>query len=386
MAGLAFCPDPDRPLLVASGWHGIEVWDWKARTLLRQLPSDPKGITGHAGSVPCVAFSHDGKWIASGGRDHTVRLWKPATDQAPRTLRGHKAYVQGVAFSPDGTSLVSVGEDRSVRLWELTTGTELANFPGHTGHVFAVAFHADGRRILSGGIESVVKVWDVLLSRPIVYRGHSGWVTGAAFSRDGHFVATECDRWLSMLGEGRTTEELRKLRQEIKVETRIWNPESGEAVQLPAPHGADRDFGPFKRWEGWGEGYVAAPRGTVTSPDGRRVAKVDWADAPNDVRVIDEAGGRAAFTLVGHTHDVTCIAFSPDGRRIATTSLDRTVKLWDAETGFEVLTLRGHNASVKCVAFSPDGHRLVSGSIDGTARVWDARPLRSDTTREGAEP
>jgi WD40 repeat protein len=118
------------------------------------------------------------------------------------------------------------------------------------------------------------------------------------------------------------------------------------------------------------------------SPDRRRVAKVDKPrghGAPNDVRVIDATSGRVAFRLVGHTDAVTCIAFSPDGRRIATTCFDRTVKIWDTETGLEVLTLRGHTASSLCVAFSPGGHRLVSGSIDHTARVWDATPLDSET-------
>jgi tetratricopeptide (TPR) repeat protein len=88
--------------------------------------------------------------------------------------------------------------------------------------------------------------------------------------------------------------------------------------------------------------------------------------------------GRVLYNLVGHTADVVCIAFSPDGRRIATTSYDRTVKLWDTATGREVFTLQGHTGGVVLLVFSPDGRRIVSGGLDVAARVWDATPLPAE--------
>ena len=295
ITGLAFCPDPDRPLLAVSGKHGVEVWDWKARTFLKQSPK-------HDGNLLClsVAFSRDGRKIAMGGWDNTVRLWEPATDKEPRTLYGHKGYALSVAFSPDGTLLASVGEDRSVRLWEVATGRELANFHGHTGHVFAVAFHPDGRRILSGGIDGVVKVWDVLRSRPVIYRGHSGWVTGAAFSRDGRLVATESDMWIVYLTCGLVTEELRKSDQ---ARHEILGPGHGRAGPTSRGSRCRPGLGLHGRFEDL----------AVTSPDGRRILKVTPSDA-NDRRAErsrcsgDRRGQRPRLAHAGRAHRLDRLA------------------------------------------------------------------------------
>ncbi len=349
--------------LAVAGSEIVEVWDVVARAKVHELRGHSKWVYG-------VAFSPDGKWLATGGWDRTIKLRDAATGEERLTIFGHEGFVNDLAFSPDSRTLASTSEDRSVRLWEVPTGRPIGVLHGHTDFVQAVAFAPDGRELASGGLEGTLKVWGRRTSTPVVFEGHTGWVSGVWYRRDGRRVVTIATGY-QVPGET----------------TKGWDPGTGE--QDPTLTGVDpRKFGDEYLPPSSFPGFVS-PR-PVTSPDGRLIASV-WggagggpmdtrskAYANSSVQVLDTATGLVLRTLVGHTADVVGIAFSPDGRRIATASFDRTIKLWDTATGSEVFTLRGHNSGLLVVAFSPDGRRIVSGAIDTTARVWDATPLPAD--------
>jgi WD40 repeat protein len=328
---VAYSPDGKRIASV----HPRKVKVWDAATGREILTFD-----GHTAQVRDAAFCPDGHRLASAGGDEVVRIWDAADGTEALRLTGHTGFVHGVAFSPDGLRLASAGADGSIKLWDAATGREIRTLQGHSGPVFSVRFGPDGRRIASGGGDRIIKVWDVGTGKEsLTLHGHTGAITGVAFRPDGQQIASaSMDR-----------------------SVRLWDAVSGRQVLTQS-----------------GSMWPAAS--VAFSPDGRRIASASWAQI---VKLWDPVTGQVTLTLKGHSGPVTDLAFSPDGRRLASASWDQTVKVWDTVIGQETPTLRGHTGAVWCVAFCPDGHRLASAGEDGTAKVWDPETGREVLTLKG---
>jgi eukaryotic-like serine/threonine-protein kinase len=418
----------------------LRGWEW--HYLKRRRHGNVRTLPGDRGYVWAVAFSPDGRRVASanrlvpGQRRHVVVVWDAATGRELLRFPGHRDQVQSVAFSPDGRLLASAGgtygkPGAEVKLWDAATAREVATWTGHAGEVFGLAFSPDGRRLASGDTAGTVRVWDTQTGQALhTLRGHTDrghGEHGLAFSPDGRLLASAGDEtvlvWDAGTGALRHTlrghtglvwdvafspDGRRLASAGWDLTARVWDADTGREIHRLTGHtsflygvafspdgsriASAGDDKAVKIWDALGGQEILTLRGhadlvsrVTFSPDGRRLASASWDGtvAVWDATPLAEAPSPPTTQLVGHTGHVIGLAYSPDGRHLASASYDRTVKIWDADTGREVRTLHGHTNLVFSVAYSRDGRHLASGGWDGTVKIWDATTGREVRTLPG---
>jgi predicted NACHT family NTPase len=313
---------PDGKLLATGGSDGV-VRCWEV-TSSRELLT----CKGHSDLVRSIAFSSDGQTLASGSDDRTVKLWDCQSGECIQIWKGHSNLVCSVAFSPDGKTLASGSSDLTIKLWDCHSGECVQTWQGHSGLVRSVVFSRDGKTLASGSDDQTIKLWDCHSGECLqTWQGHNNFVFSVAFSPDGKTLASGSRD------------------QTIK----LWDCHSGECLQT---------------WQG----HSGLVRSVAFSPNGKILAS-----GSNDqtIKLWDCHSGECLQTWQGHSNWVYSLAFSLDGKTLASSSDDRTVKLWDYHSGECLQTWQGHNNLVRSVAFSPKGKTLASSSGDRTVKLWD---------------
>ena len=326
-------------------------------------------LEGHTSSVDSVSFSPDGKTLASGSGDKTIKLWNVVTGQLINTLNGHSRDITSVSFSPDGKTLASGSLDNTIKLWNVTTGQLISTLNGHTSGVASVSFSPDGKTLASGNGDKTIKLWDVVTGQLVnTLNGHSNFVASVSFSPDGKTLASGSADNTIKLWDVATGKAFNTLNGRSPVNSVSFSPD-GKTL-------ASGSNNTIKVWNVATGQLINTLYGDSTgansvsfSSDGKTLASADSYD--NTIKLWDLTTGKPIDTLDGHSHAVMSISFSPDGKTLASGSSDNTIKLWNVTVGQPIDTLDGHTLPVRSVSFSPDGRTLASGSSDNTIKLWN---------------
>jgi sugar lactone lactonase YvrE len=307
-------------------------------------------LPGHSSFVNSLAISPDGKTLASGSWDKTIKIWNLETGAFIGTLSGHSDRVNSVTISGDGKMLASGSSDETIKFWNLHTGELLCTFPGHSMEVNSVAISPNGQVIASsGGADNTIKLWNLRTGELLrTFRGHLDNVNAVVFSPDGKILAS---------GSSDAT-------------SKIWDVESGKLLRTLSS-------------------LNVGVNSVAIGPDGQMLASVsnDYTIKLRNLhtgsllRILNSNSDRGRgipslemneglHILQNYVSRGDSVAISGDGLTLASGYDDNTIKMWNLLTGELLSSLQGHLGTVYSVAIAPSGNILVSGSADETIKIW----------------
>lgn len=335
--------------------------------------------TGHSEAVRSISFSRDGKLLASGSSDGTVKLWDTDSKIELRTFTGHTKEVAAVAFSPGGNTIASGSWDGTLKLWDVASGRELYTIKGGPNFVQGVAFSPDGKTLAAsfGSAVALIEATSGVVSRE--WSVHDTTVQCLAFSPDGLLLATGAGGSLRSGGPSDVNT------------VQLWKVADGTLVKTLAGHTdaiGSLAFAPDSRvlatssrdktvrvWD--------IVSGTQLSTFNGNKSSIDSLAISSDYRLLvgadfygitiwDAKTGAVLRNIKGHTKAVTCVVFKPGSTTLASASYDKTIKLWDTTSGTELSVLKGTVDPVKTMSFSKNGKLFAFGQWN-FAKLWDLK-------------
>ncbi|MEG3921396.1 serine/threonine protein kinase [Microcoleus sp. T3_A4] len=307
-------------------------------------------LPGHSSFVNSLAISPDGKILASGSWDKTIKIWNLETAELMGTLTGHSDRVNSVAISYDGKMLVSGSSDETIKFWNLHSGDLLCTFPGHSMEVNSVAINPKRQVIAScGGADNTIKLWNLRSGELLrTLKGHSDNVNAVVFSPDGKILAS---------GSSDAT-------------SKVWDVESGKLLRTLS-------------------GLNVGVNSVAIAPDGQVLASVsnDYTIKLRNLQtgsllrilnthyakgkgVTNLGTNEALHILQNYVSRGDSVAISGDGLTLVSGCDDNTINIWNLQTGELLSALKGHSGTVYSVAIAPSGNLLASGSADQTIKIW----------------
>lgn len=295
---------------------------------------------------------------------------------------GRLSSVNALAISPDSNTLASASDHKIVKLWDLNTQKVLASLSGHSQAAKSVAFSPDGKILATASDDKTIKLWQIeTLEEICTLLGHSHAVKSVAFSPDGQILASgSWDKTIKLWDVNTGTEICTMTGHQLQVNSVAFSPQ-GQLLasvsydrtirlwQIPALEGSHKEFQnrPCYSLLGTLSGHAWAVLTVAFSPDGKILAT---GSDDNTIKLWEVNTGQLICTLVGHSWSVVAVAFTADGETLLSASCDKTVKLWRISTAEEIVTLSGHVDSVSAVAVSKVRQLIASGSRDKTIKLW----------------
>lgn len=288
--------------------------------------------TGHSGAVESMAFSQNGKLLASGDKNGVIKLWDLSSGREIKTLSKHSLGVSDISFSPSGNLLVSGGTDSSIKIWNVIDGRELMNLYGGSHSIISVIFSADEKKLISASLAGGIKLWDVATGKELkTFKGHTDYILSMTLSPDGETLAT-----------GSKDETIR-----------LWSIKTGKLLKT-----------------------ISGQSGGIGSlsfnSDGRILASGGYYE--NFIKLWDVKTARLIKTFQDSTEYGVDVKFSPVENIFTTRNIEYGIKIWNAETGKVIKNLATGNANVISSVFSPNGEIIASGHLyDKSIKLWDVK-------------
>jgi WD40 repeat protein/tRNA A-37 threonylcarbamoyl transferase component Bud32 len=326
---------PDGRLLATACWgdRSVKLWDTATGRLHQDWPC--------ASEVPTLAISPDGNLLAAAlWKNNQVRLWDLKTGQPVGTPFTHSDKVFGLAFAPDSKRLAIGCDDGYARIWNVDTHERLGQPLKHKKWVRSVAFSPDGERLATASQEGIAVLWDWSLGKRLAVFNHAKGVNAVAFSPDGKLLATGSDDY----------------------KAHLWEVDTQKPHRPPWQHSARVMSVAF------------SPAGTILAVGGGSGAAF-WHLQTGD----------NPYPSVSHETGVNCVAYSRDGKLVATSSFEGTARLWQADAVLPPHDPLALTTPVWSAAFSPDGKLLATGSQDRRLCIWDtaSRQLHAEPVTHG---
>ena len=319
-------------------------------------PYESKGLIqtleGHSDSVEVLAFSPDGKLLASSSNDAVIKIWDVNSGDLVKTLEGHSDSVEVLAFSPDGKFLVSGSNDKTIKIWDVNNGKVVKTLEG-LSFVRSVVFLPDERLLAVNERGETIEIWDVYSSKVIkTLDGHSDYLSSIVFSPDGKLLA--CGSWYKNI--------------------KIWDVNNGNLV---GTFDKDETFINSLAFSPDGKFLAAGTHeGIIRYPDSTGLSKIPAGDA---IYILDVDKNKIVKTLEEYANSVISIAFSPDGEFLASVvyihdyeHCTYRITIWNINSE-ESIKIYERDINFKSLVFSPDGKFLAAGSYSGTIKIWKVR-------------